>query len=122
MVDWGQAYDVVATALKRCVLIAGSVAVAAGTAGCGSATSTHAAGVPGQSEVAAAPVSTAGKNPFMPTVGRDTPGIKPPAAAQSASGGIARYSGSLPGLSGGTRTSRSCDAAKLVSFLGENPS
>jgi hypothetical protein len=103
------------------VLIAASVAVAA-TAGCGSATSTHTAGVSGQSEVTAAPVSTAGKNPFMPTVGRDTPGIKPPAAAHSASGGVARYSGSLPGLYGGTRNYRSCDAAKLVSFLEENPS
>jgi hypothetical protein len=89
--------------------------------GCGgSSGSTHAAGVKGPSEVAAAPVSTPGANPFTATVGTDTAGVTPPAAAASSTGGPATYSASLPGLYGGTRNHASCDAVRLVSFLEQN--
>ena len=58
----------------------------------------------------------------MPKVGRDHPGLKPPAKAASATGGPVRYSAALPGLYGGTRNYRTCDAAQLVHFLEQNPS
>ncbi len=86
-----------------------------------SAATLAAAGVKGPSEVSASAVSTAGANPFTPKVGTDTPGVTPPAAAASPSGGPATYSASLPGLYGGTRNYRTCDAEKLVSFLESNP-
>jgi hypothetical protein len=95
-----------------------------GLVGCGGggASSTRAAAVAGRNEVAAAPVSTAGANPFMPKVGGDHPGLKPPAKAAGATGGPVRYSASLPGLYGGTRNYRTCNAALLVHFLEQNPS
>jgi len=127
MVDRGRASAVVATAPKRRALVSAAVAVAlamVGLVGCGGggASSTHAAAVAGRNEVAAAPVSTAGANPFMPKVGRDHPGLKPPAKAASATGGPVRYSAALPGLYGGTRNYRTCNAAQLVHFLEQNPS
>ena len=73
----------------------------------------------GASEVAAAPISTAGPNPFTATVGKDVSGVRPPAAAAGA--GPARYVASLPGLYGGTRNYTTCDADKLVNFLQANP-
>ena len=69
----------------------------------------------------AAPVSSAGSNPFTPKVGSDKAGIRPPAAAAGSSGGPVSYSGSLPGLYGGTRNYSSCDAAKLIDFLEHDP-
>jgi hypothetical protein len=105
--------------------VVGALSVSLATAafvGCGgSSGSTHAAGVKGPSEVAAAPVSTPGANPFTATVGKDMAGVTPPAAAASATGGPATYSASLPGLYGGTRNQASCDAARLVSFLEQSP-
>jgi hypothetical protein len=78
--------------------------------------------VKGPSEVVAAPVSTTGNNPFTPKVGTDRPGVRPPAAASSPSGGLVSYTGSLPGLYGGTRNYTQCDKPQLVSFLEANPS
>jgi hypothetical protein len=86
-----------------------------------SPSSTTLAGLKGASEVVAAPVSTPGANPFTPKAGTDVRGVMPPAAAASSSGGPVSYSGSLPGLYGGTRNYSSCDAAKLVNFLEQNP-
>lgn len=86
----------------------------------GSSTASH--GIKGASEVAAQPVKTSGANPFMPSVGKDVPGITPPSGATSSGGGLATYSAALPGLYGGTRNQRSCDANKLVAFLARNPS
>jgi hypothetical protein len=68
-----------------------------------SPSSTTLAGLKGASEVVAAPVSTPGANPFTPKAGTDVRGVMPPAAAASSSGGPVSYSGSLPGLYGGTR-------------------
>jgi hypothetical protein len=84
-------------------------------------TRSAAAGVKGANEVLAAPVSTTGANPFTPKVGKDTPGVKPPAQAASSTGGPVSYSGALPGLYGGTRNYSTCDAEKLVSYLEANP-
>jgi hypothetical protein len=99
-----------------------SLGMAGFLAGCGGSTSsTQSAGVKGPSEVAAAPISTPGANPFTATVGKDTAGVTPPAAAASSTGGAASYTGSLPGLYGGTRNHASCDADKLVNFLEQNP-
>jgi hypothetical protein len=104
-------------------LVAAVAAVLAviGFGGCGGS-STSAAGVKGSSEVAAAPVSTPGPNPFTAAAGKDMSGVKPPAAAASSSGGPASYNADLPGLYGGTRNYAACDAVKLVSFLEQNPS
>jgi hypothetical protein len=108
------------------VAVAVSLAVA-GLVGCGSSgggstsSSSSATGVKGPSEVVAAPVSTPGNNPFTPKVGTDRPGVRPPAAASSSSGGLVSYTGSLPGLYGGTRNYAQCDKPQLVRFLEANP-
>ena len=93
--------------------------VLAGCGAAGSQSSSSATGVKGSSEVTAAPVSTAGPNPFTATVGKDMSGVQAPAAAAGA--GPARYRASLPGLYGGTRNYTTCDANKLVNFLQANP-
>jgi hypothetical protein len=72
-------------------------------------------------EVELQPVSSAGANPFMPSVGTDEAGVTPPPAATSAGGNVTQYSGDLPGLYGGTRNVSSCDAEKMVVFLEANP-
>ena len=114
---------VVTRAGRRAPIVGVVAAVLAGLglAGCGGGSSS-ATGVKGPSEVTAAPVSTRGANPFTAAVGTDTPGLLPPAAAVSSSGGPATYNADLPGLYGGTRNYTTCDAAKLVNFLEQNPS
>jgi hypothetical protein len=104
----------------RCAV---TVAVLLTTSGALSACggSSKSAGVHGRSEVTAEPVSSAGANPFTAAVGSDTAGVKPPAATTAAAKGPATYSGSTPGLYGGTRNHHSCDAQKLISFLEQNP-
>ena len=108
---------------KCCALVLGALVLGAvvldGCGAGGSHSSTSATGVQGQSEVTAAPVSTAGPNPFTATVGMDMSGVRPPPATARA--GPARYSASLPGLYGGTRNYTTCDATKLVDFLQANP-
>lgn len=85
---------------------------------CGSSSSQS--GVKGASEVAAQSVNTAGTNPFMPSVGKDQRGLRPPPAASS-SGGPATYAASTPGLYGGTRNISTCDVKQMVSYLDQNP-
>jgi hypothetical protein len=106
---------------RRPASLAAVVFVAFGLAACGGSSSKTPAGVKGGSEVRAAPVSTEGANPFTPKVGRDMSGIRPPAAAASTNGGLASYTATLPGLYGGTRDYKSCDAAKLVNYLQATP-
>jgi hypothetical protein len=72
-------------------------------------------------EVELQPVSSAGANPFMPSVGTDQSAVTPPPSATSAAGNVTQYSGDLPGLYGGTRNVSSCDAEKMVVFLEQNP-
>jgi hypothetical protein len=100
--------------------LAAAVLAAFAVAGCGGSSKTI-AGVKGGSEVVASPITTAGANPFSPSVGTDKAGVKPPAGAASTSGGPATYVASLPGLYGGTRDYKSCDAQKLITFLQQNP-
>ena len=89
-------------------------------AACGGHSSSH-GGVVGPSEVRAEPVAMATANPFSPPVGADRHGITPPPAAASSSGGPSTYRANLPGLYGGTRDHRSCNAVKLVDYLEHNP-
>src|SRR5262249_46643699 len=103
---------------KVLVVAAFAVAAALAVGACGS--SSKPAGIQGQSEVSAEPVSHSGANPFTPAVGKDASGVTPPAAASQASG-PATYQASLPGLYGGTRNHATCDAEKLITFLEENP-
>lgn len=95
-----------------------------GFAACGGggspATQSKQVGVRGPSEVTAEPVSTAGRNPFMPSVGKDKKNVKPPKAAVTGSG-PATYSARLPGLYGGTMNYATCDSHQLVTFLEANP-
>jgi hypothetical protein len=107
---------------RRPATLAAAVLAAISLATCGgSSSSKTVSGVKGASEVVASPISTAGRNPFTASVGTDVSGMKPPAAAASTGGGLARYVGSLPGLYGGTRNYKSCDARKPVVFLQQNP-
>ena len=87
-------------------------------ASCGGSSKT--AGVKGRSEVTALPVSKPVANPFTPNVGKDSSGIKPPPGAVGTGGGPAEYTGSLPGLYGGTRSYSTCNAHQLVSYLQAN--
>jgi hypothetical protein len=103
--------------------LAAIVAAAGALASCGG--SSHAASaaqstVQGASEVSAQPVSSTGPNPFTPAVGTDRAGVTPPPAPSSATGPTTHH-GNLPGLYGGTRSNRSCDAKKLIAFLEQNP-
>lgn len=82
--------------------------------------SSHASGVQGPSEVRAEPVSMTTSNPFTAPVGSDKSGVMPPAAAVNPQGGPPTYTGSLPGLYGGTRNYKTCDAGELVTFLEQN--
>jgi hypothetical protein len=65
--------------------------------------------------VALEPVATAGANPFMTGVGTDAVGVRPVAHT----GG--RYSGTTPGLFGGTGDDAACDRSALVRYLGQHP-
>lgn len=88
-----------------------AVVVSALLAACGGSS-----GVKGHSEVRAEPVSKRIANPFMPAVGNDQGGVKPPPGTSSGT-----YNADLPGLYGGTRNYSQCDAAKMVTFLENNP-
>jgi serine/threonine protein kinase len=60
-------------------------------------------------------VKTPGPNPFMPPVGTDQPGVRPPKSIGGA------YSGGTPGLYGGTMDKASCNPQQMVSFLRAHP-
>jgi hypothetical protein len=107
---------------RRPASLAAAVLAAFAVTACGgSSSSKTVAGVKGSSEVVASPISTAGASPFTPSVGTDKSGLRPPARAASTSGGPATYVASLPGLYGGTRNYKTCDAQKLEAFLEQNP-
>jgi hypothetical protein len=67
------------------------------------------------SEVLREPVSSAGANPFMDSVGTDEPDVTPPPDT----GGT--FEGGTPGLYGGTMQQGSCNAEQMVAFLEANP-
>jgi hypothetical protein len=104
---------------RRGVTLAVLLATSASFGACGG--SSKSAGVQGHSEVTAEPVSSTGANPFTAAAGNDTAGVKPPASTTGAAAGPATYRGGTPGLYGGTRNHRSCDAHKLIAFLEQNP-
>jgi hypothetical protein len=66
-------------------------------------------------EVELEPISSTGENPFMTSVGTDEADVTPPADT----GGT--FTGSTPGLYGGTLNNSSCDATQLVTYLRQNP-
>lgn len=66
-------------------------------------------------DVALEPVATAGANPFMDSVGTDVPDVAPVAHT----GGS--WSGTTPGLYGGSGSDAVCDRTRLSRFLGEHP-
>jgi hypothetical protein len=74
----------------------------------------------GDDEAAAAdvelePISSTGDNPFMASVGTDEADVTPP------TGTGRTFTGSTPGLYGGTMNNSSCDATQLVTYLQQNP-
>jgi eukaryotic-like serine/threonine-protein kinase len=58
---------------------------------------------------------TPGPNPFMPSVGTDQPGVRPP----KGTGGT--FPGGTPGLYGGTLRKTSCNPQQMVGFLRAHP-
>jgi hypothetical protein len=111
--------------LRRGVAAAAGVAVASSLAACALSSTASSMkgveGVKGGSEVAAAPVSSAGANPFTPPAGSDMANVKPPPGVMRTAGGPPTYGGNLPGLYGGTRNYATCDADKMIAFLQQNP-
>jgi hypothetical protein len=111
---------------KTCTAAIVALAASAVTlAACGSASKQQAAaqgptGVTGPTEVALEPVGKPTHNPFTTPVGKDKKRVKPPRKAASPTGGVATYSGNLPGLYGGTRNYATCNASQMVSFLEQN--
>jgi hypothetical protein len=95
----GPARRVVAT-----LVLAALVVVAAGACGGGGKKAV---------QVARVAVGVAGVDPFTPAVGTDQEGVVRPDTAGPIDGGT-------PGLYGGTRDSKSCDADKLIAFLEAN--
>ena len=67
------------------------------------------------SEIQREPVSSAGANPFMASVGTDEPDVTPPPDTAGS------FEGNTPGLYGGTMEQGSCDAEQMVAFLEANP-
>lgn len=61
------------------------------------------------------PIRDPGDNPFMPSTGTDRAGVTAPPGATGT------FSGSAPGLYGGTRDESSCDGAAMADFLEANP-
>ncbi|MCK9895826.1 toll/interleukin-1 receptor domain-containing protein [Frankia sp. AgB32] len=70
--------------------------------------------VGGTLNVALAPTRTPGPNPFMPAVGDDVSGVKPPTAHGS-------RVANTPGLFGGTRDNARCDSSTMKTFLHKHP-
>jgi len=91
----------------------------------------------GGGEIFLQPAATTGDNPFTPSVATQTPPPSTPSAlplptataapsasasaSASAAQAVTSYSGSTPGLYGGTRQVSSCNKDQLVSFLQANP-
>ena len=88
----------------------------------------------GAGEVFLQPTAATGNSPFTPSVAAATPAapVSPPAlpsgpdtgapsSSSPAAQAVASYSGSTPGLYGGTRQISSCDSTRLVDFLEANP-
>ncbi len=66
-------------------------------------------------ETVTEPIGTPGANPFMPSVGTDTPNVTPPPNTAGS------FPGNTPGVYGGTLNAASCDPAAMVAFLQANP-
>jgi hypothetical protein len=66
-------------------------------------------------ETVTEPIGTPGANPFMPSVGNDTPNVTPPPNTAGS------FPGNTPGLYGGSLNNASCDPAAMVAFLQANP-
>ncbi len=87
----------------------------------------------GGGEIFLQPAAATGNNPFTPSVATQTPPPSTPSAlplpsataapspSASAAQAVTSYSGSTPGLYGGTRQVSSCNKDQLVSFLQANP-
>src|SRR4029079_8618843 len=67
-------------------------------------------------------VTSAGSNPFMPSVAAAPPASTAPTTTLPPTNGtVQSFTGSTPGLYGGTPTNQVCDGQQLVDFLGRNP-
>jgi hypothetical protein len=67
-------------------------------------------------------VTSAGSNPFMPSVAAAAPSSTAPTTTIPPTGGtVQSFTGSTPGLYGGTQNNQVCDAQQLVNFLAANP-
>jgi hypothetical protein len=115
---------VVKVVVPALVAIVGLIAVLTSGGGGKSAPGSTSGG-----EIFLEPAAVVGVDPYTPSVAIDQPGTTtttkavttttvsgqaPPVAVQG-------VSGAQPGLYGGTQSNSSCDAAKMVQFLAENP-
>src|SRR5581483_3552584 len=67
-------------------------------------------------------VTSAGTNPFMPNIAAPPPSATAPTTTiPPTNGTVVSFTGSTPGLYGGTLNNQVCDAQQLVNFLAANP-
>ena len=67
-------------------------------------------------------VTSSGTDPFMPSVAAAPPSpTAPTTTLPPTNGTVQSFTGSTPGLYGGTQNNQVCDAQQLVNFLAANP-
>ena len=65
--------------------------------------------------------TSAGTNPFMPSVAAEPPASTAPTTTLPPTNGtVSSFNGSTPGLYGGTLNNKVCDVQQLVDFLTQN--
>lgn len=111
-------------AIAAAVVVVALIVALVGSGGNGGGNTTRAAASSAR-EVFLTAASSAGTNPFTDSVTAGTPTSTTPQAtvapASLAGSGFTSVDGATVGLYGGTRSSTSCDAQKMVDFLARNP-
>ncbi|MFD8212614.1 DUF6777 domain-containing protein [Streptomyces sp. NPDC059697] len=111
----------------RAFVMACALSAALLVAGCGGRGGESAASGAGGGEVFLQSVAGGGPDPFTASTAADSPSVTrmpypaAPANRGSAPQGVRSFSGSTPGLYGGTRAVGSCDVEKQIGFLASDP-
>ncbi|MFF2124242.1 DUF6777 domain-containing protein [Streptomyces olivochromogenes] len=111
----------------RAFVMACALSAALLVAGCGGRGGESAASGVDGGEILLQPLADGGRDPFTASTAADSPFITrmpypaTPANRASTPQGVRSFSGSTPGLYGGTRAVGSCDVGKQIGFLSSDP-